>query len=251
MIMNFKATNIFKTLLGNKKIDEQFPGDFEEFHISVIKKVKPFTMTSNERLYGLIEGVKYVIANNLPGSFVECGVWKGGSMMAIAETLLKLGISDRNLYLYDTFSGMTAPTKEDNNYQEQTAAELLIKDTKNKEESLVWAYSSLEEVKSNIARIGYPSSHIHFVEGDVLKTIPAAETGEIALLRLDTDWYESTKHELQHLYPKLVNKGVLIIDDYGFWKGSRKATDEYFIENKISILLQRMDDTGRCAIKVT
>lgn len=249
--MNFKATNILKTLLGNKKTNEQFPGDFDEFHISVIKKVKSFTMTSNERLYGLIESVKYIISNNLPGSFVECGVWKGGSMMAVAETLLGLGITDRNLYLYDTFSGMTAPTEEDSNYQEQPAADLLIKDTKKKEESLVWAYSSLEEVKSNIEKTGYPSSFIHYAEGDVLKTIPGTDPGEIALLRLDTDWYESTKHELQHLYPKLVEKGVLIIDDYGFWKGSRKATDEYFLENKISILLQRMDDTGRCAVKIT
>jgi predicted O-methyltransferase YrrM len=144
---------------------------------------------------------------------------------------------------------MTAPTEADKDHADQMAETLLEQGKKEKETNVVWAYSSLEEVKRNIALIGYPESNIEFIKGDVLKTIPTNISGSIALLRLDTDWYESTKHELEHLYPLLQAKGVLIIDDYGFWRGSRKAVDEYFHQNKINILLSRMDDTGRVAIK--
>lgn len=206
-------------------------------------------MTSNERLFSLIEAVKHVVKNNIEGSFVECGVWKGGSMMAIAETLLKLGINNRHLYLYDTYAGMTAPTVDDIDQLNVDAGKQLEENKNKKEESTVWAYSTLAEVKANFSLINYPAEYVHFIEGDVLKTIPEHTPGETALLRLDTDWYESTKHEMEHLYPLLKNKGVLIIDDYGFWKGSRKAVDEYMAANSISILLNRIDNTGRIAIK--
>ena len=73
---------------------------------------------------------------------------------------------------------------------------------------------------------------------------------KIALLRLDTDWYESTKHELLHLYPILAMHGLLILDDYGIWAGCQKAVDEYFSERKIKIFLSRIDDSCRAAIKI-
>jgi hypothetical protein len=247
--MKFKPLKALKVLIGEEEKTNLFPPDFEKFHIDIITKVRPYTMTSNERLYGLIEAVKYIVHNNIEGDFVECGVWKGGSMMAIAETLVQLGITNKQLYLYDTFAGMTAPTEEDVDLMERDAASQLQQQQNIKTESVVWAYSGLDEVKSNISKINYPSNNIHFIEGDILKTIPANLPGKTALLRLDTDWYESTKHEMEHLYSLLVSKGVLIIDDYGFWKGSRKAVDEYLAANKISILLNRMDETGRIAIK--
>jgi O-methyltransferase len=86
----------------------------------------------------------------------------------------------------------------------------------------------LEDVRRNLLSTGYPEEKCHFIKGDVLKTIPHEAIDEIAILRLDTDWYESTRHELQHLYPKLTRGGVLIVDDYGHWQGCRKAVDEYF-----------------------
>lgn len=247
--MAFKPIRFINTLLGKKTADISFPPDFDAFHIDIIQKVRPYTMTSPERLFALIEAVKYVVSNNIPGSFVECGVWKGGSMMAIAETLHQLKVTDRQLYLYDTFAGMPPPTEEDKNYSEETAASMLQKESDVKEESVVWAYSNLAEVKANISQVAYPAANIHYIEGDVLQTIPANDPGQIALLRLDTDWYESTKHEMIHLYPKLISSGVLIIDDYGYWKGSRKAVDEYMAANQVSLLLNRIDDTGRSAIK--
>ena len=247
--MKIKPIKALKVLLGMDEPTIAYPGDFEEIHQTIIQKVRPFTMTSNERLYGLIESVRYIINNKIEGDFVECGVWKGGSMMAIAETLQYMGVTNRHLYLYDTFAGMTAPTDDDIDQLNRDAATQLTNDVNDKTESVVWAFSSLDEVKTNIATTNYPSAFIHFIEGDVLKTIPATIPNQIALLRLDTDWYESTKHEMENLFPKLISKGVLIIDDYGFWKGSRKAVDEYLSSNGILLLLHRMDETGRSAVK--
>jgi hypothetical protein len=152
----------------------------------------------------------------------------------------------RQLYLYDTFDGMSEPTKADVSYDDQNAENLL---NKHKKDNPVWAYSTLETVEQTMSLSGYPKSQIHYIKGKVEDTIPSSLPGKIALLRLDTDWYESTKHELIHLFPKLIRGGVLIIDDYGFWKGARKAVEEYFAENNIQILLNRLDDTARIAIK--
>lgn len=247
--MKIKPIKAIRVLFGQDEKTKQLPPDFENIHSTIIEKVRPYTMTSPERLYGLIESVQYVVKNNISGALVECGVWKGGSMMAIAETLLALGIRDRELYLYDTFEGMTAPTEEDVDQLNRDAASQLKQDASKKSESVVWACSGLDDVKQNIARTGYPADKIHFIQGDILKTIPAHMPGTTALLRLDTDWYESTKHEMEHLYPLLVPKGILIIDDYGFWKGSKKAVDEYLQQHQIPLMLHRMDETGRSAVK--
>jgi O-methyltransferase len=229
--------------------DLNFPSDFEEMHKSICHKVREYTMTSLERIFGLIEAVKYISKQGIDGDIVECGVWKGGSMMAIAETLLLMNDATRSLYLYDTFEGMPAPTKEDKNFRDQRADILLKKEESFKDKSSVWAYRALEKVQQAMDLTNYNSSLIHFIKGKVEDTIPQTLPNKIALLRLDTDWYESTKHELRYLFPLLASGGVVIIDDYGFWKGARKAVDEYFEENCIRILLNRMDETGRIAVK--
>ncbi len=248
--MRLKPIKAIRVLLGLDDQKSAFPDDFEDIHRKIIAKVRPFTMTSEERLFGLIESVQYVVKNNIPGDFVECGVWKGGSMMAIAETLKHLNVTDRHLYLYDTFAGMTAPTDDDVDQLNRDAASQLSNEVDQKTESVVWAYSGLDEVKANIATTNYPPQFIHFIEGDILKTIPSTIPSQIALLRLDTDWYASTKHEMEYLFPLLESKGIIIIDDYGFWKGSRKAVDEYLSENGIALMLHRMDATGRSAVKL-
>jgi len=227
---------------------QRWPSDFEEDHKRIAGRVAPFTMTSPERIFGLIEATKYIVTNGIEGDIVECGVWKGGSMLAIAETLKDAGRQDRRLFLYDTFEGMSEPTADDRSHDDQEAARLLQKDT-DKEKNLVWAYSTLDTVKSTMQLAQYPDHLIHYVKGKVEDTIPRTLPGKIALLRLDTDWYESTRHELEHLFPLLVPGGVLIIDDYGFWKGARKAVDEYIASQHLRLLLARMDDTGRIAIK--
>jgi len=211
---------------------------------------KPYTMTSIERMYGLYGAVKYIIENDLKGDFVECGVWKGGSSMLIAQMLKKRDVTDRKIYLYDTFEGMSEPTELDFSYDNESAKGQLDSSSKENQDS-VWCYASLGEVESNMRRTLYPIENIVPIKGKVEDTIPNQfHSNGIALLRLDTDWYESTRHELIHLYPSLVIKGVIIIDDYGHWEGCRKAVDEYFDEKKIKILLSRLDYTGRIGVKM-
>lgn len=228
---------------------ENFGLDIPVSSIDTYKKVKPFTMTSAERIFSLCDAVKYVHDNNIDGDIVECGVWKGGSMMAIADTLLKLGDSKRELYLFDTFDGMAPPTENDVDIVGISAENLLNNAEKMKADS-VWCCAGLDIVKQSVATMNYPSEKIHYVQGMVEQTIPEHAPQKIALLRLDTDWYESTKHEMEHLFPRLVKGGILIIDDYGHWQGAKKAIDDYIKQNDIQIFLNRIDYTGRIAVKL-
>jgi hypothetical protein len=228
---------------------EIFLNDVSDADLEVILKVRPFTMTTPERLLGFINAVRYIEANQIPGSIVECGVWKGGSMMAAALTLLATKGPTRQLHLFDTFSGMTAPSQKDSTRYEDDPQKAY--EERKKESGIVeWSYSPLEVTRGNLLSTGYPAEKVHFVKGPVEQTIPEHAPGEIAILRLDTDFYESSKHELIHLYPRLAIGGVLIIDDYGHWEGARLAVDEYFSEHKIPMLLNRLDYTGRLGVKI-
>jgi len=228
-------------------IQPEFPLDFDPAMQNLCREVSPFTMTSPERVFALRQSVHHIIRNKIVGDIVECGVWKGGSMMVIARTLMELGVTDRNLCLFDTFQGMSEPTALDSSRDGESASDLLA--MADKDTSWVWAYSPLEEVGKNVKGTGYPAERIAFVKGKVEDTLPANSPKQIALLRLDTDWYESTYHELVHLYPNLSAGGILIIDDYGHWEGARKAVDQYFQEQGLKPLLHRIDYTGRICIK--
>lgn len=244
-----KAGYKISKLDGGSDSHNSFPSDFEEKNIAVINLVKEYTMTSPERLNSLINSVHYIFNNRVDGAIVECGVWKGGSMMAVAKTLRGLSDIQRDLYLFDTFEGMSPPTDKDVAHFNVDAQTLLDSEDKGKREAYV-CYASLEEVKANLYSIGYPQNRLKFVQGKVEDTLPNQAPERIALLRLDTDWYESTRHELEHLFPRLVPGGVIIIDDYGYWKGCKQATDEYIQNNKIPLLLNRIDSTGRIGIKL-
>lgn len=241
------ASRAIKSFARRARIDiaPDFVGTLSLEDRAIVASCQPYTMTSPERLAALVDAVRYVEARGIEGDIVECGVWKGGSCMAIAKTLQSLGVTNRTIYLYDTFDGMSEPTEHDREASTGTTAEELL-DSADKSET-VWAYSPIEEVKQNVGRTGYPDSLLRFVKGKVEDTIPDTISDKIALLRLDTDFYESTRHELQHLYPRLAQGGVLIIDDYGHWAGARKAVDEYFAADPI--LLNRIDYTGRISVK--
>jgi O-methyltransferase len=226
------------------EVTPPWPRDFEPADVDVYQEVAPYTMTSPEAIYAIAHAVRYVVATGVRGAVVECGVWRGGSMMAVARTLLQLDRTDLDLYLFDTFEGMTEPTARDVHWTGEPAAALLAREQR-KDESVLWARAPLESVQRVLSTIPYPASRLHFVPGRVEETIPGQAPDQIALLRLDTDWYASTKHELVHLYPRLAPRGVLIIDDYGWWRGAREATDEYFAEHGPAPLLVRIDDGGR------
>jgi O-methyltransferase len=225
-----------------------FPVDFTEEEVEEVRAVMPFTLTSPERIQALIAATRYVVQAGVPGEIVECGVWLGGSMMAVARTLRRLSESSRNLYLFDTFEGMTAATEKDRDYRGKGAAGLMARARGTSADIL--AIGPLETVQGNMRSTGYPSDRLHYKVGRVEDTLPREAPEQIALLRLDTDWYESTRHELEHLFPRLARGGVLIIDDYGHWEGARRAVDEYIQTRGLKILLNRIDYTGRIAIKV-
>lgn len=216
--------------------------------LEIYNKSRPYTMTSIERVYSLYKAVEYIVKLKVPGDMVECGVWKGGSSMAIASTLLKMNDTTRKIYLYDTYAGMSEPTHKDVDFLGRLAIkewEINQEDDFNK-----WAYSALEETKRNLFKTGYPKENLLFVKGRVEETIPKIIPDNIALLRLDTDWYDSTYHELRYLFPRLSVNGIVIIDDYDFFKGQREAVDKYFKENNINMLLNIIDGAGRIGIKI-
>jgi len=222
------------------------PIDFDEADAELCQRVAPYTMTTPARIYALARAVEYVVSRPVSGALVECGVWRGGSMMAIALTLLRLGVRDRDLYLFDTFEGMTEPGKEDVKHTGERAADILASSSRDSHD---WAVASLGEVRAAVLGVGYPEEKIHFVRGPVEETLPMNAPADIALLRLDTDWHSSTKHALGHLYPGLRPSGVLLIDDYAYWKGARQAVDEYMRENDVQLLLNRIDYSARIAVK--
>lgn len=230
-----------------------FESTVDSWAREIAVEARPYTMTSAERLVAVIDATKYIVDRDVRGALVECGVWRGGSVLAMVRTLQHLGVDDRDFYLFDTFEGMTAPTPEDTSQFEAPAQIAWESATQHGERP--WndwfdhEVFNLDSLRAMLESSGYPGARLHFVRGPVEETVPANAPGAISLLRLDTDWYESTKHELMHLYPRLVHSGVLIIDDYGHWQGCRQAVDEYFASQGEPLLLSRIDYTGRLAIK--
>jgi hypothetical protein len=225
----------------------RYPPDMERDVVDTIIRVKDYTMTSMERLHGLCEAVRYLSTADIEGDVVECGVWRGGSMMAIADMLKKQGDVTRHLHLFDTFCGMSDPTDEDVTIHGETAETLMEFESK-EDATSVWCVSNLHDVQMHMSLIGYPEECIHYYEGMVEDTIPQGAPAKISLLRLDTDFYESTRHEMEHLFPRLSDGGVLIVDDYGHWAGAKQAVDEYFEKHGIALMLNRLDYTGRIGI---
>lgn len=212
---------------------------------SLIKAVAPYTMGSPERIWSLISSVRHVVRAGIEGDVVECGVWKGGNLIVAAQVLRELG-ADRTLWGYDTYAGMSEPTEKDVSFSGGVAAakwgSTVIGDHSE------WAYSPIEEVTANVQRV-VPGAMPRLIKGKCEETLRVAENlpEKISVLRLDTDWYESTKTELEVLYPRLSPGGILIIDDYGHWGGSREAVDEYLADRPV--FLARIDYTARLMIK--
>jgi hypothetical protein len=216
-------------------------------HRAIDRRVRPFTMTSAERVAALCQAIAYLERAAIQGAVVECGVWRGGSMMAAALALLRLGSTTRPLYLFDTFQGMTPPAEIDRDWRGQSARALLEGPSSTAQHFR--ACCSLYETRDALAQTGYPWEKLIFIAGRVEDTLPREAPERIALLRLDTDWYESTYHELETLYPRLADGGVVLIDDYGYWQGARQAVDDYFARRGEAVELHPIDFTGRLLIK--
>jgi hypothetical protein len=225
--------------------------DVDPWIIEVSDRIAPHTMTPPVRVVELCAAVAYAERHAVPGAFVECGVGRGGSIMAMALSLMHVGSRERDIYAFDTYEGQPAPSAED---ADLLRPEWRVEDQwqasrRGRSDPSSKFYGPLAAVQRTVESTGYPRERLHFVKGLVETTVPAQAPEQIALLRLDTDWYESTRHELEQLYPRLVTGGVLIIDDYGQYAGARQAVDEYFAQRQI--LLTRIDESARIAVKAT
>ncbi len=231
-------------LVVHRRRGFELPPDFDEEAVDIVREVQPYTLTSPARVVALRDAVEYITQAAIPGAIVECGVYRGGSMLAIVSALVNRGQLDRDLFLFDTFTEMPPATDRDADVYGRSGK--FWADAANAHPD--WSYPTTSGVQDLMVSAGYPRGHVHVVQGLVEDTVPDAAPGEIALLRLDTDWYESTKHEMEHLFPRVADGGVVIIDDYGYFVGAKDAVDEYFASQGATVLLHRIDDTARALI---
>jgi hypothetical protein len=231
----------------------EYPDITDPFFIEVLPKVSRHTITmldGAEAPWSLYKAVQYIVEHRIPGDLVECGVWNGGSVLLMALALAHFGDTGRRIYLYDTFNGMSEPEDIDREYSGMPAITEWESERAANPSGPNWGFGgTLEQVRDIVFSSGYPKENFVFVKGMVEETLPAGSPETVAILRLDTDFYASTYHELVHLYPLVSDGGVVIIDDYGYFQGSRIATDQYLDEIKAPLFLSRVNESVRLAIK--
>jgi len=203
-----------------------------------------------------VAALNYVLDTGVEGALVECGV-EEGNFQAVWITELMRRNETRDIYMFDTFGGLTRPgandyTSSDTPFYKMTNEMVVEEWSKYKVSDDInnWCYCSLERVQARLNEFNYDSSKLHYVVGDVMSTLNdgANIPEKIAILRLDTDWYETSKFELEKLYDKVVTGGVIVFDDYYHWAGQRKATDEFFAERGLSYDFVQQDTVKAAAI---
>lgn len=202
------------------------------------------------------EAVQYILKNNIEGAIVECGVESGNFEVAWINELMKQNTT-RDIYMYDTFGGLVKPAEHDYTCQDATIYKMSKEEVlKTWERNIVnekvnkWCYTPLEKVMDRLNSTGYPQTKLHYIVGDVMKTLSNKQNipEKIAILRLDTDWYESSKYELEQMYDNVVEGGVIIFDDYYHWNGQRKATDDFFKARNLDYFFFNMKNGKTSAI---
>lgn len=202
-----------------------FPEIRDERFWSLYATASPYSLLHVTGFYNLFQSVTYVSQSGIAGDFVECGCFLGGAAIFMGLLCDRLGL-DRSIHLFDTFDGPPLDQEDVVFGQRHTGHKLPPFE---------------QTVRDNIREAGADISRYTFTVGRVEQTLPSCAIEDIALLRLDTDFYSPTKAQLEHLYPRLAVGGVLIIDDYGMFDGCRRATDEYFAETGDRPLLNRID----------
>ena len=211
-------------------LETSIPVEASSYEVELIHSAKKYSMTDYKNLYLSTQVVKHVSKTIIEGDIVECGVWKGGHLIVFKSLCEKYNL-DKKIFAYDTYQGMTCSSDDDVNWEGEKAIDLLKNNSaKENDGDNIWCYASLNLVKKNIISVLGNVDNINFIKGDVAKTLKEKKNlpNKISILRLDTDFYESTKIELETLYPLLQEGGILIVDDYGHWSGAKKAVDEYF-----------------------
>jgi O-methyltransferase len=232
----------FPSLAALHAVDRtHYPDMRESFFWDVFEKWKPYTCLSVERFYNIFKSIEYIAHSGIPGDIIECGVFLGGSIVGAAQFAKHFGIEDRRFYMFDTFEGFPISTIEtDISGAAQDLSSLKI-----------FNNSFRHIVERNIEISSISKAQFTLVQGKVEETLKRdRDIQEVAYLRLDTDYFASTLVELEILYPKLSQGGVFIIDDYGHFEGARAAVDSFFQRLDRQPLLQRIDYTGRCGVRI-
>lgn len=223
--------------LRRKRGQESLPGYVEDDFKALYQKYCHQSVVPWSGLYAAYRGIKHIACHDIQGAIVECGVFKGGCSALMAEALSS---QEKDIYLFDTFEGMSAPTEDDAHFTRAHNAHTMFKKLQyNNSIGSNWVHGPIDIVKNTMAQTGHSSAQIHYIQGMVEETLTNPENlpEKIALLRLDTDWYESTKIEMDVLYPRLQSGGILIIDDYGTWTGAYKAVHEYIQNHNLPLFL--------------
>jgi hypothetical protein len=224
--------------------------DLDKDFFALYRQSVECTAASVERLYALYTAVRYLDARGVPGDIVECGVWRGGNCMLAALTLAMLNDQTRRIWLYDTFAGMSDPSARDRDVYGGSALQMQGHALSAEGRPTPFQFiASLADVVANMQATGFPAARVRYVRGRVEDTIPAEAPEQIALLRLDTDWFESTAHSMRHLFPRIAADGVLLLDDYGDWPAVREAVHECLDTLGETLMLHRIDNTGRIAVR--
>jgi O-methyltransferase len=230
-------------------LQREISPDLSPDSVDTIQQVRPYTMTTVERIAAVCSATEYIVRYDVPGAFVESGVWKGGSSMAAARTLVNSGVTDRDFHLFDTFEGIPAPGEHDALIGGDHESLMKWWQKENAKKGAAWLDAPVDQVLDTLASTGYPRERLHAHPGLVEDTVPAHAPEQIAFLRLDTDYYSSTRTELEVMFERLSPGGVMIIDDYGYTAGTRKAVDEFLATWPEPLYLNRIDTCGRLVIR--
>lgn len=189
------------------------------------------TMMGMQRLNNLQACIEAVVSGNVPGDFIEAGIWRGGGVIFMLAMLKTLGVTDRMVWAADSFQGLPEPKLDIDvqGYGNYPLKELQV---------------SLNQVKRNIAKYDLLSDQVQFLEGWFANTLPEAPIESLAILRLDGDLYESTLDCLTHLYPKVSEGGFIIVDDYGALKQCGEAVRDFRENEGIKTEMEWIDWTG-------
>lgn len=242
----------FGLQVGRIAPDFVLPVEFTKREIEIFHHVWDNQLTM-ELKSGLVAGMtaaRHAALAQIPGDWVECGVWRGGISLA-AKLIFEEYCSDKKVWLFDTFAGMTEPSKVDRpRFDDYDAQEMF--DANRRKGFNQWCYASLEDVRLNFEKAGADLSGVKFIKGDARLTLKNHSNlpERISVLRLDTDFYEATKVQLEVLYPMLSVGGPILIGDLGYWEGVRRAVEEYFADPRARPILYYTDLSDRMGVKV-
>lgn len=242
-----------KKLLAKRGIELKYKDqplyDDEAMIQQATSLIEGYTMLPHTRLVSLADQISYCNTTGVEGAFVECGVWKGGAVALMAYVSKLTGGQNRSFHLFDAFQDICAPNPEIDGPTalKQTGKFAVYKEGEPQPMTGFYdqfgGHGTIDACREVIGKTGFPEHHIHFHKGWFQDTVfDAAKTiGPIALLRLDGDWYESTKVCLEAFYDKVTPGGFVIFDDYLAYDSCKKAVDEFFDKRGVKPFLIRYD----------